>query len=351
MALLKEPVKAGNVVLHNRLVMPPMKTGKADADGGVTDELVTYYAERARGGAIGLVITEHHYVREDGIASLNQVSAAKDADIPGLARIAEAVHAEGSAIIMQLNHAGSATSETLVKGKTRSASAVRHPKAKGNPDEIPVPFTEKELEGVIGAFADAAERAQKAGYDGVEIHSAHGYLLNQFFSPLTNRRTDAYTGSSIEGRILLQRQILRAVRERTGKDFLLALRLGGCDYSEIFGWKIADAQGRIETQGSTIADAVEAARIFEKDGDLDLLDLTGGLFGFVIPGRESPGYMKDLSSQVKRAVSLPVILTGGVTEAAQAQQLLQEGAADLIGVGRALMADPAWARRQLNERT
>ena len=92
MVLLKEPVKAGNVVLHNRLVMPPMKTGKADADGGVTDELVTYYAERARGGAIGLVITEHHYVREDGIASLNQVSAAKDADIPGLARIAEAVH-------------------------------------------------------------------------------------------------------------------------------------------------------------------------------------------------------------------------------------------------------------------
>ena len=188
-------------------------------------------------------------------------------------------------------------------------------------------MTLQQIRQVTEWFALAALRAKQAGFDGVELHSAHGYLLNQFFSPLANQRTDAYGPQSVENRIRFHREVIRAVRQTVGDDFPIALRLGGCDY---------------EAGGSTAEDCVEACRLLEHSG-IDLLHLTGGMNGFIRPGHGEPGYFQDLSVPVKQAVHIPVLLTGGVTTPAQAEALLEEGCADLIGVGRAIFKNPHWA--------
>ena len=161
----------------------------------------------------------------------------------------------------------------------------------------------------------------------MEIHSAHGYLLNQFYSPLANHRTDAYGSQSVENRTRFHREVLHAVRQAAGEDFPVAVRLGGCDYQE---------------GGSTLEDSTAACRILAESG-ADLLHLTGGMNGFVRPGHQEPGYFQDMSRAAKQAVEIPVLLTGGVTTPAQAEELLEEGCADLIGVGRAIYRNPHWA--------
>lgn len=203
--LLHETLKVGSIVLKNRLVMPPMATEKS-AKGQVTDGLIAYYGDMARSGP-GLIIQEHSFVSPDGRASANQVSLAADADIPGLQRLTAAVHAQGVPILAQISHVGSAAHRAITGQEVISASAVPNPSraasVHGQP-EFPREMTQGDIQCIIQAFVDAAARAQQAGYDGVEIHSAHGYLLDQFYSPLTNRRTDDYTGRTLEGRTRLQ---------------------------------------------------------------------------------------------------------------------------------------------------
>lgn len=181
---------------------------------------------------------------------------------------------------------------------------------------------------LLDAFAKAAVRAKKAGYDGVEIHSAHGYLLNQFYSPLTNFRKDEY-GGDLENRLRIHREVIRAVREEAGRDFFLSVRLGGCDYMD---------------GGNDISDCVRACRILEKE-DIDLISLTGGLCRYTRTGHTEAGYFQDMSIAVKKVTAILVLLTGGVKTMSEVQELLKNGAADLIGVGRALMKDCDWECR------
>lgn len=183
-----------------------------------------------------------------------------------------------------------------------------------------------EIKALEGKFAAAARRVKEAGYDGVEIHSAHGYLLNQFYSPLTNDRDDEYGPQSLENRLRFLTETIAAVHQAVGEDFPIAVRLGGSDY---------------RPGGSTLADAAGAAQILERAG-IDLLDLSGGLGMFMRPGHREAGWFSDMSRAVKERVSLPVILTGGVQTPAEAETLLNQGAADLIGVGRAMLRNPAW---------
>ena len=187
-------------------------------------------------------------------------------------------------------------------------------------------MTEAEIHSLIEDYCAAARRAKEAGYDGVEIHSAHAYLLNQFYSPLTNHREDAY-GGSLENRLRLHIEIVRAVRETVGSEYPIALRLGACDHCE---------------GGNGISEAVEAARLLEAAG-VDVLDISGGMCRFTLEGHDEPGYFGEESAAIKAAVSIPVIVAGGVKTMDQAEDLLEKDVADLVGVGRALLQDPLWA--------
>lgn len=323
MNVLKEPIKAGNLVLKSRLVMPPMETRKGK-DDMVTPAVCEYYDQKTKGGYLGLVITEHCYVSPEGRASVNQLSVSGDECIEGLSKIAETVHKNGVPVIMQLAHAGSKTTSSLTGG-TISASAVLMDEINGKETDkiLPKEMDQGEIDRIIRCFADAAVRAKKAGFDGVEIHGAHAYLLNQFYSPLTNHRTDAYTGRTLEGRLLLFVQIIQAIRKEVGEDFLLSVRLGASDYQE---------------GGATMEEAPEAAKILEHAG-VDLINVTGGMCVFSRPGHTEQGWFAELSECIKKEVSVPVLVTGGIKEKEAAQRLVAEGKTDLVGIGRALLKD------------
>lgn len=322
--MIKEPIIINRLTLRSRIVMPPMATGKADR-GAPDDALCAYYAARARGTA--LIIVEHAYISPEGMAHATQLSMAEDSLVEAYRKLTDAVHERGAAVFAQISHAGAQARDSGLRAISPSGISLR--------EEAPAPdvMSAAEIERVVDCFVAAALRARAAGFDGVEIHSAHGYLLNQFYSPLTNRRTDAWTGETLEGRTRLHRQVLRAVRAAVGDDYPLAIRFGACDYRPL---------------GSRIEDIPAACRLFAEAG-ADLLDISGGLNGFTVKGRTEAGWFAELSIPAKNSVDIPVLLTGGVRTAEDAERLLREGAADLIGVGRALLADPDWAVKALDE--
>ena len=315
--LLDMPIQIGSLKAENRLVMPPMQTNKTER-GHVTEELVRYYRERAVLSRPGIIITEHSCISESGRASEGQLSIAEDARIEEHRRLTDAIHEGGSLAFVQLNHAGSKGVGEAVSAGTLSTPFKMQA---GRPRALAT----EEIRALEEQFAAAALRAVSAGYDGVELHCAHGYLLNQFYSPLTNPRRDDYGGTP-ENRLRFTLEALASVRRAIGGRIPIAVRLGGADYLP---------------GGSTEEDAVEACRMLEKAG-ADLLDLSGGMCSFQRPGHTEPGYFSSMSEKVKAAVSVPVLLTGGVKQVAEAEALLESGKADLIGVGRALLTDAAW---------
>ena len=330
MSHLQAPLTTGRLPLKNRLVMPPMATSKAEPDGRVSQALLDYYDEKSRGGAIGLVIIEHNFIARQGQNRVGQPSVADDSMVEGLARLAGVIHANGSKTALQINHVGGAPGEAI-PGVERVAPSDRQDRT--DPAiQVAREMTLEEIAAIPGLFAAAARRAKAAGFDGVEIHSAHGYLLNQFFSPLTNRRRDEY-GGDLHGRIKLHLEVIAAVRAAVGEEYPVLLRLGAADYLD---------------GGTGVDDSVIAAVAFEKAG-LDMIDITGGLSGYVRPGHSEPGYFAELSEPIRNAVTMPVILTGGVTEPEQAEELLAAGVSDLIGVGRAILKDSGWALRAMRE--
>ena len=328
MALLVEPLRVGSVLLHNRLVMPPMATEKSVGEGKVSQALLDYYDEKTKGGYFGLVVTEHSYINRQGQASKGQVSFAFDDDVPGLRTLVDVIHRNGSKAIAQINHAGGKAISALQDGLTAPApTAMSYTTTRGEA-VLAHTMSQGEIDAIIADFAAAARRAKEAGFDGVEIHSAHGYLLSQFYSPITNKRTDSYTGATIEGRTRLHCQIIAAVRKAVGPEYLVALRLGACDYIE---------------GGATREDAVSACRIFECAG-IDLLDISGGICGYRGEGSKEEGYFGSDSAAVRKAVNIPVIVTGGVKTPDGAERVLGQGQADLVGVGRAVLKDSLWAK-------
>jgi NADPH2 dehydrogenase len=326
MALLLKPLQAGALFLKNRLVMPPMATSKAEPDGKASRSLIDYYDEKSRGGHLSLIIIEHSFISPEGKASRIQLSVADDGAAESLKELAGIIRRNGSKAVAQINHAGSAAEREIIGATPVAPSAVANPRTC---KDVPHELTGREIANIVAAFRDAAVRVKNAGFDGVEIHSAHGYLLNQFFSPLSNKRTDGY-GGNVLNRIRIHLEVIDAIRRTLGRDFPLLLRLGASDYME---------------GGASIEDSVIAAQEFEKAG-VDILDISGGFCGYAIPGVTGPqGYFSPLTAAIKERVSIPVILTGGITEAEAAEQLLAAGKADLIGVGRAILNDSDWARR------
>lgn len=331
--ILTEPLNIRSLKLRNRLVLPPMATEKSLNGGIVGQALCDYYDEKTQGGYFGLVITEHSYISMEGKASPSQISLSKDEDIEGLRRLVDVLHRNGSKVFAQINHAGGKAIIALDQKTTSLAPTEMHYVSSRGEELWSHTMNQEEINKVIEDFAAGARRVKDAGYDGVEIHSAHGYLLNQFYSPLTNKRTDEYAGNTIEGRTLLHRQVIEAVRKEVGPDFPVAIRFGACDYQE---------------GGSTIDDAVMAAKLFMEAG-IDLIDVSGGLCGYRGTGSNNAGYFGAESQAIKEAVPVPVILTGGVRDGASAEDLLEAGKADLIGVGRAVLKDSLWAKKAFEE--
>ena len=307
--IIESPLKIKNKILSNRIVLPPMARELSD-DGKVTDELIDYY--RIRSKCTGLIIIEHSYVSGEGIASPRQLSMASDDVIEGYKRLSDAIHNEGSVTIAQINHAGF---ESIRKNKL-------------NVNEMSL----DEIDRVKDAFVQAAIRTQKSGFDGVEIHSAHGYFLNQFYSPYTNKRRDDY-GGSLENRLRLHNEIINDVRSAVGEDYIIAIRFGAYDYLE---------------EGSKLEEIPIAVKSFVESG-VDLIDISGGLCRYRSPVSKEAGYFKELSIIAKESVDVPVILTGGVKKVKDAERLLEEGYCDLIGIGRAMLMDGHWSRKALNK--
>lgn len=331
MAHMDDPITLARtgLVLRGRLAMPPMEPAKAGAAGEVTQALCDHYAARAQGGLLGLVVTGHHYVSPEGRATARQASTSRDDDVPGLAREAAAVHACDTPVLLQLGHAGSAASSRITRQAPIAPSAVLCPGAKPG-HELPRAMGQDDIARVVEAFARAARRAERAGFDGVEVHAAHGYLLDQFLSPLTNLRQDGY-GGTLEGRLRITLEVVAAIRATVGPGTLVSVRLGGCDYLP---------------GGTTIADGAAAARLLERVGT-DLVSVSGGMCYYSRRDTDEPGWFADLACAVRGAVRAPVLLTGGVRTLAQADGLLARGACDLVGVGRPLLNNPHWAQRAL----
>ena len=268
------------------------------------DDLLAYYDARSKGGCIGLIVTEHAYVSPEGKAHEGQLSVSRDTDIPGLTKLVETIH-KNNPLIAQINHAAACSNgrnHRLSGNQCERHGTVgvctQKRKARARNDRGRHAHRQKVCRAAL---------SKEAGFDGVEIHAAHGYLLDQFYSPLGNKRTDAY-GGDLDGRIHLLLDVIRAVREAVGADYLVALRLGASDYTE---------------GGATIDDAVYACKKFEKAG-VDLLDISGGFNGFTVKNRNSPGFFADASSAIREAVHVPVILTGGVTKRTKPKHCLRK---------------------------
>jgi len=325
MARLSDPLKVGRLELRNRIVMPPIATGLSTMRGEVTDRLVEHYASRAED--LGLLIVEHAFVAMEGRLSPNQPGVYSDTLIPGLAMLVEAVHEHGTPIALQINHAGGVTTREVCGVQPRAPSAVLHP-SRGT--EIPAALSREEIEGIVGSFSDSANRAAEAGFDAVEIHGAHGFLLNQFLSPLTNRRGDEF-GGPLENRVRLPLMIIERVGEKLGGDFPLLYRMGAED---------------MMPGGLTLKEGVRATTKFVEAG-VDIIDVSGGFIGSRPLGLKGPGFFVPQAEAVREATGVPVIGVGGITTAEEADAIVRSGRVDLVAVGRAILKDPEWASKAI----
>lgn len=302
-----------------------MASNSGTLEGMPTEATFQYYEDRANQG-VGLIMVEHTYVLESGKYRERQLGIHSEGHIGPLSELVRRVHAAGAAVGIQITHAGAATRSSTIGRKPLGPSAIPL-----SPDhDLPSEIEPGSIPHLIEAFASAARRAAAAGFDMVELHGAHGYLLNQFFSPLTNIRSDEYGGSR-EGRLRFCLETVKAVRSAVGPEMAVFYRLGADD--GIPG-------------GLTVDDACWAAPQLVKAG-VDAIDVSGGLGGSSLPGYAGEGYFAPLSKAIKGVVDVPVVVTGGVTTPQAADLLVRQGKADLVGVGRALLADSGWAARAI----
>lgn len=329
MSLLFSPFSFSGLNLRNRVVMPPMATaiegpGGSRQDNGLPSEVtVEYYRERAANG-VGMVIVEHTYITRRGKAHRGQLGLDNDDAIPAFKLLADALRSNGAVAAVQLNHVGALGDPEVTGGEPLGPSDTPAPRAKYRPRAM----TTDEIHQVQYLFAEAAKRVKLAGFDAVEIHSAHGYLGTQFLSPITNTRKDEY-GGTIENRARFLLETVKKVKEKVGPDFPVFVRLGTTD---------GNIPGGFEAQ-----DAAVVAEMLQ-DAGVSLIDVSGGFLGSR-PQGAPPGYFVANASVIKRKVHIPVLVTGGITEAGFAEKVLREGHADLIGVGRAILRDPTWVAK------
>ena len=323
MVAITDPLIVRNLRLKNRLVLPPMQTGLASERGEVTERLLEHYTRRANGP--GLIIIEHSYVSKEGQLSQNQLGIHDDSLVVGLTKLVESVHKSEVPIAIQINHAGRLAGSKI----TGTPPVAPSPVPASEQAETPQELSAQGIKIIAERFAEGAGRAVRAGFDAVEIHGAHGFLLNQFLSPLANRRTDEY-GKDLEGRMRFPLEIVRKVRAEVG-NLPLLYRLGADD---------------LRPDGLTLADSKKVAVRLASEG-IDILDVSGGLSGSRPPGTKGEGYLVHLAEGIKSVVEIPVIAVGGIVTATFADSIVRDGRADLVAVGRAMLNDPDWAAKAI----
>jgi len=324
MALEKlfSPFSIGSLKLANRIVMPPMATNYATPEGFVTDRQIAYYVERARGG-VGYITVEHTGIHQQGKASPKMLMIHSDENAEKIKNLVEAVHAAGGKIVVQINHAGRQTFSKVTGGTIVGPSAVPVLPTMETPRELTV----SEIEDLVATFTIAAERVKNTGADGVELHMAHGYLICSFLSPFSNKRKDQY-GGTIADRARFALEVLRSVRQCVGSGFPVICRLSGDEY--VAG-------------GLNVEDTRQIAKLLEKEGaDALHISACNAASSFLNhpPYYVAEGVFVHLAEAVKAQVDIPVITVGRIRNPLMADQIIADGKADLISMGRALIADP-----------
>ncbi|MFA5206384.1 MAG: NADH:flavin oxidoreductase [Lentisphaeria bacterium] len=322
------PATLAGLPLRNRMVRSATYEGMADDDGLVTDALVQAMCDLAAGG-VGLIITGHAYVAAAGRAGAHQLAVDRDACLPGLRRLAAAVHEHGGRIVLQLAHAGGMG----VAEEPLGPSAFVSPR-NSKPCRAMSP---EEIRATAAAFIAAAGRAKAAGFDGVEVHAAHGYLLSQFLSPHFNHRTDDY-GGDIGNRARLAGEIIAGIKASNGREYPVLAKINSQDF----------LPGGLDEE-----DHLAACRLLEQLG-LDAVEVSGGALtstdnrGPSRHGRlppEEEGYFRATAAKLRQTVKMPVILVGGIRSPAAAERLVRDGAADFVAMSRPLICEPALVRR------
>ena len=322
MAELFSPLTLRSVTLRNRIAMSPMCMYSAGEDGIATDFHLAHLAARAVGGA-GLVITEAAAVEAPGRISVNDLGLWSDAQIEPLARIVRLGKSQGAVMCTQLAHAGrKAWSPTKGRGPFPAVapSAIAFDAEWTTPQELTV----ADLDGIVAAFRTGAQRAMRAGFDAVEVHGAHGYLLHQFMSPLSNRRADQY-GGSLENRARMLLRVVEAVRAELGDTKPLLVRLSCSDWIE---------------GGVTIEEQIQTARWLKARG-ADLLDCSSGGSTPQVPS-VGPGYQVPFAERIRREAGIATMAVGLITTPELAEEIVRNGRADVVALGRELLRSPYW---------
>lgn len=331
------PGKIGSLTLKNRIMKAPQSSGMSNMDGTVSERLVRYYRQQAAGGA-GMIIVEYAYVDDIGAKSAHcHLGISNNEHIPGLAWLAENIREQGAVPAIQIEHCG--RQKFLGTQPICAPSAIPWPKLwdQYGVQAVPHVLTIEEIQDIVHAFGDAALRAKQAGFELVEIHGAHGYLLTNFFSPTTNHRTDLY-GGSLENRMRIYVEIVRDVRKKVGPDFPVTIRLSGTDY---------------EPDGFPIEDTIELAKVLEKEG-IDAFHISGGdhhtMIHQVSPMAIDVCHNVWAAEAIKKVVHVPVIASGSITLPEYAEEIIASGKGDFVGLGRPLWADPEWPLKAMEDR-
>ncbi|BAH08093.1 FAD-dependent oxidoreductase [Clostridium kluyveri] len=327
--------KIGSLEIKNRIVMEPMGNFYANEDGTVSEKDIAFYGERAKGG-VGLIITEVVSVNgENGRANSHNLFLSKDMHIPGYKKLVEEIHKYDSKIFVEIYHPGRQGISAVNGNKPMLAPSAIECKCAHQPVRA---MTTEEAEELVQDFINAAVRAKKAGIDGVELHAAHGYLINQFLSPYTNKRSDKY-GGSFENRIRFLEEIILGIREKCGKEYPLIVRLSVDEFLRF---------ANIEEKGIELKDGVEIVKYLEKLG-IDAIDVSAGIYETMNtawePSSFEQGWKKNLAASVKEEVNIPVFSTAVIRDPAYADNMIAEGICDFVGSARQHVADPEWANK------
>ena len=321
------PLTVKNMTIKNRIVMMPMGTNYGEQNGEMSFLHINYYEQRAKGGT-GLIIVENASIDSpQGSNGTTQLRIDHDNYLPRLFKFCENIHRYGTKIAIQINHAGASAVSSRINMQPVSASDV--PSKEGG--EIPRPLSKEEILHIVKKYGEAAKRAQTAGFDAVEIHAGHSYLISQFLSPITNKRTDEF-GGSVENRTRFCRMVIDEVRKQVGPFFPIMLRLSADELME---------------GGNTLDDTLEYLDYLQEE--VDIFDVSCGLNGSIqyqIDANYLPdGWRSYMAKAVKEKFNKPCISMGNIRDPKVAERILADGDADLIGMGRGLIADPAWVNK------